>query len=92
MEELIKKALSEAIQQVPGLVVLTVVVWMFIKVIFRFIKHIEDRGKVMEELHREHIDARALSRQAINDNTETMRATTNAVASLTAVVEQLRSH
>lgn len=91
MEEMIQKAVSEAIQQVPSLVVLGVIVWLFIKVIFRFIKHIEDRGQIMQELHKEHIDARELARQAINDNTATMRANTQAITTLTSVVDRIKN-
>ena len=84
MEETLKDALSEAIRQVPGLVVLTVVVWIFVKVIFRFIKHIEDRGKIFENLHREHMEERAASRQVLS-------GVTIAIKALTVVVERLRN-
>lgn len=90
MEDLVKKALSEAIQQVPALCVLSGVVWVFVKVIFRFIKHIEDRGQVMQELHREHIDAREQYRKALEDNTQTMLANTHALNTLITIVERLK--
>lgn len=99
MEELVKKAIGEAILQVPSLMVLTAVVWMFINVILRFIKHIEDRGKIMEELHKEHIDARqqdrhaiTLSSKSIDDNTDTMKMNTAAVTDLMSAVERLKAH
>lgn len=88
---MIQKAISEAIQQVPGLVVLSVVVWLFVKVIFRFIKHIEDRGQVMQQLHREHIEARNQAKVSIDENTQTMRANTQAITNLTVVVERQRN-
>jgi hypothetical protein len=85
MEETLKQALSEAIHQVPSLVVLAVVVYMFVKVIFRFIKHIEDRGRVMENLHREHMDERQSAREMVD-------RITVAIGALTSVVERFKDH
>jgi|GEM_PF-4346265 len=85
MEEIMKQALSEAIRQVPGMVVLVVVVWIFVKVIFRFIKHIEDRGHIFENLHREHMEERRASR-------EVLLGVTSAIAALTVAVERFKNH
>lgn len=92
MEEIVQKALSEAIHQVPGLVILAVLVWMFIKVIMRFIKHIEDRGRIMQQFNREHLDAREQDRQAIHRSNKAIEDNTAAIRNLTLVVERMRNN
>lgn len=90
MDDLLKTILTECVRQVPGLAILALVVWMFVKVIMRFIKHIEDRAEVITQMHKEHLDARNVSRQAIADNTVTMRENTTALNHLTDVVQRLK--
>lgn len=80
-----KQSMVEAIRQVPSLVVLAVVVWMFVKIIFRFIKHIEDRGHIIENLHKEHMDERKISR-------EVLVGVTNAITALTVAVDRFKNH
>lgn len=62
--------LIEVGKQVPALAVLVFVVWTFLK-------HLEARDKAMrevhEQMHREHLDARQLSRLAIEETTKAIR-------------------
>lgn len=95
MEDLVTKALSEAIRQVPSLVVLASVCWMFIRVILRFIKHVEDRGHSVEkrqeeymelnkQLHQEHMEERQATRKVMSDISSSLNT-------LTAVVQRSKS-
>lgn len=67
--------LLESAKQVPALAVLCFVVWMFLGKLSMFVE-------AFRELHKEHIDAREQSREAIRDNTKAMHENTNVVTHL----------
>ena len=81
MDALIKQVLVDG----PPLAVLCVVVWMFLK-------HTKSTAKETHDLFRtlqaEHLDARQLSREAINANTLALREATQAQTRLADTVQQ----
>lgn len=81
-----ENTLIEAAKQVPSLVVLSVIVWMFIQ-------HIKESGKewrnTVIDIHRENLEARNASRETIKENTVAGMQNTKAVAELTAAVGEL---
>ena len=66
MDEIFKQAAV----QLPATVLVIVVVMMFLKFIERFMSRQE---AFLKNLHDEHIAARELSRDALTENSETMR-------------------
>lgn len=72
--------LTEVAKQVPSLGVLCFIVWVFIN-------HLDKRDKTLKEMHQEHIDERAISRETIRDNTLAMRQNTNAISELKEVIQ-----
>ena len=74
--ETLSKVLEEAAKQVPSLVVLVIVVWLFLK----FMHQISNQFTgAMTELHKDHLAAREQSRTAITDNTIALRELTSVV-------------
>jgi hypothetical protein len=71
---------GEAVKQVPALAVLCFIVWSFVKQAGKF-------AEVMRDLHKEHIDARAESREAINENTRAMQDNTQAMNHLVESID-----
>lgn len=65
----------EAIKQAPSLAIICVIVWLFLS-------RLNVLVDALKELHREHLDARTLSREAIKDNTEAMKENTQAMTRL----------
>jgi hypothetical protein len=80
MDQLLLKLVSEA----PSLVALFLIVRMFLV-------REKDRDLFMDRLHSEHLAARAESRTAINDNTESNYAVCKAISTLTETVRQITS-
>jgi hypothetical protein len=62
--------------QVPSLVVLVIVVWLFLRYMNQQRK---DFSNLIGRLHEDHLDARKLTREALADNTEAMREISKAV-------------
>lgn len=81
------KILENAVGQAPGLVVLIILV-------FAFLKRDKERDAVsiardqfIRQMHEEHLLARKESRDAIHDNAEATRENTNALGLLRSTVE-----
>lgn len=78
--------LLEAAKQVPALVVLCYVVWMFLGKLTLFIDGLKTMQKehigAISSMTKEHLDARAQSREALRDNTEAMKQNTQAMSAL----------
>lgn len=83
-----EKILENAIVQAPGLVVLVVLVWVFLK-------HISERDKsylnAMKDLHHEHIAAREQSQAVVKENTEVLQHNTIAVNNLSSIVSRIKN-
>jgi hypothetical protein len=75
MEEIVKTALG----QCPSLCVLYLLVTMFLR-------RDKERDTFIGQLHGEHLAARGESREAIKENTESNRAVTHAIESLSMAV------
>lgn len=76
-----EKLIETAVNQVPGLVVLTVVVQMFLK----FLRGCMDMLKIM---HKDHLEAREISRQAIESNIKATADNTEAMMRLSASIHE----
>ena len=74
--------LSETAKQVPQLAVLCFVVWMFLQ-------RLTGLAEVIRDLHKEHLDAREQSREAIRDNTRASEHAARAAEENTAVLTRM---
>ena len=91
--------LKEAATQVPALVILCFLAWIFAKsdalVVSAFLKQMsESRAeylKAIERFHAENIEARALSRTTVAENTIANDKQSEAIQELTLEVRELRS-
>lgn len=86
----------EVAKQVPALSVLCFVVYLFLgklSVFMEILKSIHDRHALaLHELMKEHLDARAQSREAIRDNTVAMRENTVAMSHLIETFHTAKPH
>jgi len=75
----------EALKQVPALSVLGFVVWMFLR-------HLE-ASRVIERdmfinIHKENLEARQATREALHENAQVTRANTEALVKLSVIVSE----
>lgn len=84
-----EKILENAVGQAPGLVVLIVLVFAFLKRDRERDVMAVERDQFIRQMHEEHLLARKESRDAIADNADATRENTTALGMLRSTVESL---
>lgn len=84
-------AFEEVAKQVPSLLVLCFVVWLFLKTLTFLVTAIKQElinfANTIKELHKEHIDERALSRIAYKEMVAAVTENTQCISHLLKVLE-----
>lgn len=86
MEDLLK----ESVKQVPALVVLVVMAWLLINLFLK--QAAETRRDYLESfkvMHGENLEARALSREAVKENTVVSREANESLLNMTSAIRAL---
>lgn len=82
-----EKLLEQMALQSPGIVACILIVIFFL----RHMKEISrETGKLFKDMHAEHIDARAQSRDVLKDNTQAAKENTIAINRLAISVENMK--
>lgn len=74
--------IGDVIRQSPTLAILVIVIWLVLK-------FLGQQNTFLTSMHKEHLEAREISRTAIRDNTKTMEDNTSAVARLCESISKL---